>query len=221
MSLCSFKRLFMTANSLLSYVNDFWCMNCSLNMYYIIASPSHPATGDQAVLPTPQRGQPPTVLGSGGRGGYVCEQEFSIFFIPSRWAVTPYRAGRQNWGPRTKHSRLPWVGCVLGATSALSKFHSRRQPKSPSVQQEWKLSLPPPIQSYWRKGEASVSCRWCGERNERSVGQFGQTLLLYVLMGCKRVNLTQYYTILQTSKPLYWYNSPTWNPGLPLWWYWA
>ena len=88
---------------------------------------------------------------------------------------------------RCKQSRPPWVGYVLGATSALSAFRSRRQPKSPWGPQEWPLSWPPPFQSYWRRVEASVSCRWCGGRNERWVGEM---LLLHALMGWKKTNMT-------------------------------
>ena len=47
------------------------------------------------------------------------------------------RTSRRLSASRYKHSLLPWVGCVLGATRALSTFRSRRQPKSPWGQQEW------------------------------------------------------------------------------------
>ena len=56
------------------------------------------------------------------------------------------------------------LGAKVGATSALSTFRSRRQPKSPWGPQEWPLSWPPQFQSYWRKAEASVSCQYYSMR---------------------------------------------------------
>ena len=109
---------------------------------------------------------------STGKDTGLCVNPFNV--LNQHSLHTPHRAIPEEWRPwkgwqmdqqmiewsasRCKHSRPPWVGHVLGATSALSTFLSRRQPKSPWGPQEWPLSWPPPFQSYWRKVQGRSQC---------------------------------------------------------------
>ena len=92
-----------------------------------------------------------------------------------------------------QYSRLLWVGCVLGSTSAHSTFRSRRQPKSP-----WPLRtegveafLASSISVRLQKG-CVMSMLW---RKNWEISQAKHCSHFLALMGWKTGNITQNYTV--------------------------